>query len=80
MVEYLIYRDPNRRDTGYLWELSQARHTGHAVLGKYTQGEWEFTGRLTDMTKSWVKFWQAQIMNMQWSHFGNPWPCFGAPR
>jgi hypothetical protein len=30
---------------GYLWELSQARQTGHAVLGKYTQGEWEFTGR-----------------------------------
>jgi hypothetical protein len=27
------------RDTCYLQELSQARHTGHAVLGKYTQGE-----------------------------------------
>jgi hypothetical protein len=24
------------------------------MLGKYTQGEWEFTGRLTDKTKSWV--------------------------
>jgi hypothetical protein len=42
------------------------------MLGKYTQGEWEFTGRLTDKTKSWVEFWQAQIMNMQWSHFGDP--------
>jgi hypothetical protein len=27
------------RDTGYLRELSQARHTGHAGLGKYTHGE-----------------------------------------
>ena len=40
------------KDMGYLWELSQARHTGHAMLGKYTQGEWEFTGRLTNKTKS----------------------------
>ena len=27
------------RETGDLQELSQARHTGHAVLGKYAQGE-----------------------------------------
>jgi hypothetical protein len=27
------------KDTDYLQELSQASHTGHVVLGKYTQGE-----------------------------------------
>jgi hypothetical protein len=27
------------RDTGYLSELSQARYTGHVVLGKYIQRE-----------------------------------------
>jgi hypothetical protein len=41
------------RDTGYLQELS---HTGHAALGKYTRGEWEFTGRVTDKTKAWRSF------------------------
>jgi hypothetical protein len=44
------------RDTDYLQELSQARHTGHAALGKYTQGEQEFTGRLTDKIKAWGSF------------------------
>jgi hypothetical protein len=41
--EFMEMRGESRweggRDTGYLQELSQARHTGHAVLGKYTQGE-----------------------------------------
>jgi hypothetical protein len=53
------------RETGYLQELSQARHTGHAMLGKYRNLR-------VDKTKAWGEFWQAQVMSMQWSQFSGP--------